>query len=95
MTDTDQYLHDQMRSSLKIGDTVLVTRRSQRGEMGWDNDWVSDMDKYIGTWGVIRSLPALTAAGIEIDGFHFPYFVLSTKEYIESLENKHFLKLDV
>ena len=60
------------------GDWLMVIQSADSWEDGWDNEWIEDMDNYIGEMGQITRI---SKEGIELrfeDGcsYEFPYFAL-------------------
>lgn len=81
------YIHRQTewatRNNVKIGTKVRVTRTAEDGEDGWDNSWVSSMDKNVGKIGTV-AWGIETSYGLSIDfgegedraKYGYPFFVL-------------------
>lgn len=62
-------------SGLAVGDKVKVVRKANDNEMGWDNDWVEDMDGCVGK--VLTIIEDRGILGWRLDGGRcFPTFVL-------------------
>lgn len=74
-------------SEFKIGDKVRLIKIVEK-EDGWVNSWSSNMDKYIGTEGIIREI---TKAGIVFSGDNRMYgwpsgaFVLADFKFIDGI----------
>lgn len=81
------YAERQAESGLKVGDRVKVLRRSDFGELGWENTWIDyEMGKAIGQ---VCTICEITEDGIRLDqcdSYSFPYFVL--EKYEETKEEK-------
>lgn len=73
------YLKAQAKCGIKEGDTVLVLRKAEDNEQGWDNSWVGDMNDMIGKNYKVREV---TEGGFQLQTpaqrftLGFPYFVL-------------------
>jgi hypothetical protein len=61
-------------TGLKVGDTVRVVRTAEDGEDGWNNDWVPEMNKYVGNEYTLNRIKG--NSGLYIGAWDFPYFVL-------------------
>lgn len=73
MSETDKYLQGQEASGIKVGDTVRVVRKACKGEGGWDNVWMPEME--VGRERVVKHIYGTD--GCELTGgFTYPYFVL-------------------
>ena len=62
---------------LKVGDKVRITRSAKSHSEGWDNTWISNMNKYIGTETVVTNIYG--GSGISLlncEGYRFPSSVL-------------------
>lgn len=80
-SDKDKYREGQENCGWNIGDTVRITRKALTNEAGWKNDWVSNMDVWVGKTATIIAF--YDTFGIELEnkeiseyGYAFPYFVL-------------------
>jgi hypothetical protein len=81
------YVELQNVSGIKGGDWVKVTRKAKSHEMGWVNEWVSEMDGAIGKVYQVSTMKA-SAAGVGLnidkrtiaDSYYFPFFVLEKVE---------------
>ena len=59
------------RLKLRPGDRVKVLRESENHADGWDNDWVSSMDRSVG--GVFTVKAIGTSSGVPLDdNFRYP-----------------------
>lgn len=74
-------------NGIKTGTTVRVIRKAESYELGWCNEWASDMDACVGKIGWVDLIENYGSYGIEIrfdnkkaDGMLFPYFVLEKVE---------------
>ena len=79
-------------NGIKVGSKVIVQRKADGYEDGWDDEWVRGMDKYIGMEAEVVGFPM---AGIGIclddgsgDSWFFPYFVLSVVDDCSSFGTK-------
>ena len=63
-------------NNIKIGDKVIVTRKAESYENGWNDPWIGEMDEFIGKECEI--IKYLYSISIEYKKFkyNFPYFVL-------------------
>jgi hypothetical protein len=61
-------------TGLKVGDTVKVVRTAEDGENGWGNDWVPEMNKYVGKEYTLNRIKG--SSGLYVGNWDFPYFVL-------------------
>jgi hypothetical protein len=62
-------------TGLKVGDTVKITREASDNELGWDNIWISDMTRAVGSTGKITHIEKVK--GIKVSGgYNYPFFVL-------------------
>lgn len=74
-TTSDYYRTFHNASGLKVGDSVGVVRKAEDYEMGWNCNWVKEMNKYIGKVSTITK--DMEGEGWELDGTgYFPTFVL-------------------
>jgi hypothetical protein len=73
----------QKESGIKVGDAVKVLRACESHEMGWQNVWVEEMDKYVGQCGVVDDV-YLNGISIDFNDHSyvcdFPFFVLELVE---------------
>jgi NADH:ubiquinone oxidoreductase subunit len=79
MTLQDAYLAMQEACGIKVGDAVRVLRKAEGGEMGWNQVWVSEMDKYVGEDGVVGECYGSNGFLVQFPGgkgWRFPFFVL-------------------
>ncbi len=81
------YIQNERYSGFKVGEKVRIKRKSYgRHENGWQNSWISDMDKYVGkvvTISEIHSLRESSSIDYQSSGISFnecacgfPYFIL-------------------
>jgi hypothetical protein len=74
--DWDEYLEEQKKSGLKVGDTVRVIRVAGTREAGWCNSWVPViMGDMVGKMGKITSIDGVCGIGLSHE-YDYPYFVL-------------------
>lgn len=73
------------KNDIKTGTTVRVIRKAESHELGWGNNWISDMDACVGKTGWADLIEGFGDYGIVVrfdndnadtDGLLFPYFVL-------------------
>ena len=73
----EDYLSEQKKCELKIGDVVKITRKAETYENGWNNAWVTpNMNRYVNQ---IHKINIITDVGIFLEdcaNFAFPYFIL-------------------
>jgi hypothetical protein len=71
---------------IKDGDRVRVVGKAQSYERGWDNDWVTEMDKYVGKvlvadirWddSCMKGIQLVGSSKPSGGMYRFPGFVLS------------------
>jgi len=69
-----------LRSGIKPGDKVKVTRTASDYEKGWGNQWIKDMDDYVGKIYTVSGSDIgkgfLFDDNFSFNEFRFPYFVL-------------------
>ena len=73
------YLERQKQSGLKIGDKVLLLRKAETHENGWNNSWEPEMDRLIGKVGTIIGIEGYSGIVVEFKNsnpYEYPYFVL-------------------
>ena len=72
-------------NNIKVGDKVKIVRSAMSYEYGWENVWISIMDKYIGKVFTIEPESYTGNRGIMLgDAKHyFPWFVLEPVNKIE------------
>ena len=58
-----------------VGDLVFIARKADNYENGWKNEWVDEMDEFIGNFHTITA--DNNCAGFFMREYNFPYFVLS------------------
>ena len=76
----ESYKAAQKESGIAIGDSVIVMRRAKSRENGWNADWVTGMNEFVGkTCEVIKQS---SHSGFLLESLSsythwwFPYFVL-------------------
>ncbi len=92
MTENEKYVKMQSLSGIEPGDRVLVSRRADSYELGWDNSWVLSMDEAIGNVYTVESINN-NARGISLLGapdYLYPFFVLHIVEKASSMKEKLF-----
>jgi hypothetical protein len=65
---------------LKVGDTVKILRKAEADENGWNNNWASNMDAYVGKEVKVMQLYPDADYGIGLGPWDYPYFVLEKVE---------------
>jgi len=79
-----QYYESSRRRQFRKGDKVMVMARAESGESGWKNEWVEEMDTYIGSIGEVSRVDNYKGIVILMnDGtrnYAFPHFVLRKVE---------------
>lgn len=79
----ENYLKGSEECGIKVGDKVEIIRSAKSFEDGWDNDWVEEMDQYVG--GIFEVTSEDDGTGFYLqspDGdsyYGFPYFVLEKR----------------
>ena len=76
MTEWDKYIEGFHKCNLKIGDKVIVIRKSYTHENGWGNSWIPKMDEFVGNQYTIVNY---VYGGFILSNekyYEFPYFVL-------------------
>lgn len=74
-----KYMTGQSDCGLEKCDVVKIIRKAVQHEQGWPNNWVTSMDKFVGTTAIVKELNryGISLCGNkEINGFGFPFFVL-------------------
>ena len=72
----EKSIHDILveRSTLEVGDTVIVTHKVPNNDLGWSNSWFSSMDRAIGKECEVTSAP--NYKGISLggsgEGYNYP-----------------------
>ena len=61
--------------SLKVGDSVKITRKATTHELGWQNQWNPEMDKFVEETSTITEIHSFLGISLSC-GFAFPIFVL-------------------
>ena len=88
MTDYTVRQSDWLREhNVKIGDLVLVARKAESLEFGWDNVWNPSMDTTVGCVGKITEVKDRYGIWIKFDApigsaWLFPYTALASVKYI-------------
>ena len=77
MTIKEAYQKMQSESGIGVGDTVKILRGAKTNEMGWNNGWVSKMDKHIGKLGIVIYIDT-SGINLDVEGdrWVYPFFVL-------------------
>lgn len=76
------YKQMQIKSGLKVGDKVQITRPAKMHEYGWNNSWHGKMDISVGSTTTITHIDGGHGIRLEIDGCDYPFFVLEkVKKY--------------
>lgn len=77
-----------MKTKFKKGQRVLIMRRAESHARGWDNNWVGEMDEFIGKIARVVSDDGADGVLLACPGceYWFPHFVLRratsrTKEF--------------
>lgn len=78
----------QRHCGIEVGDTAIPLRKYERGELGYSNDFNSEMMAKIGKPGRVTAISNVTK-GYFINGWWWPFFVL------ELVEKAHKLPADV
>jgi hypothetical protein len=90
----EKTIHDILveRSTLEVGDIVIVTHKVPSRDLGWHNSWCSDMDRAIGKECVVTSAPG--SDGILLGGlgggFNYP---LQSVRFLRKASKKIHLKI--
>lgn len=81
---SEDYVKAQNTADFKPGQRVRVLRAAESFESGWDNDWIPEMDAFVGKEATISpgfggcpasyGIPLLAENGDE--KYAFPYYVL-------------------
>lgn len=75
---SEEYEKAQSALHVREGERVLIQRRAENHEKGWDNTW--GMDRYIDTIGTVLKVNGSSGIRVEhSDGvsWNYPYFVLA------------------
>jgi hypothetical protein len=72
----EEYEQKQKECGIEIGDTVKVLRKASTHENGWSNEWVEQMDVYVGGEYVVSNINPMFGYNLEIISYWFPFFVL-------------------
>ena len=69
-------------NNIKINDKIKIIMKSFKNDNGWNNNWIDEMDSYIGKIGIINEINDNNIFIIFDDnrGFSFPYHVLEKVE---------------
>lgn len=92
------YEEAQKASGLKVLDWVKITRKAEKGEKRWDNEWTPVMDNNIGKIGQIEYISqyGITVVVSNDIGFVYPFFILekvpAPEQKPESEKKEHELK---
>lgn len=81
---TEEYIKAQINADFRPGDKVRVARKAESYESGWLNDWVPEMDAFVGTEVEVApdqcGCPTEQGVSLRSPGkdvpFRFPYFIL-------------------
>jgi len=79
------YLDKHIKSGLKVGDTVKITRIATSYESNWNEGWVDDMNYHVGKIGIIVKDNQQNGFLVKLKNdeitteWNFPYFVLSCR----------------
>lgn len=71
----ESYIILSENAEFEIGDTVKILRAAKDYELGWDNEWNSDMNNMVGKTSIIESFNGVHGIGLS-DGMSYPFFVL-------------------
>jgi hypothetical protein len=92
MAMNEAYLEMQNSCGIKKGDKVRILRKAESYELGWDCNWVEEMDCYIGKSGEVSDTGSY---GIGVSfvaaNYAFPFFVL---EKVEEDEGKKVMAMN-
>jgi hypothetical protein len=74
------YESEQDKLHIKEGEKVLISRKAESNEGGWDNSWAPCMNHYVDTIGTV--LCDVGPRGIRIEHLNgetwlYPYFILA------------------
>ncbi len=74
-------------NDFKVGDRVIIARKTESRTGGWEYCWVSGMDRYIGKETVIVSSLGL-CCGFRLEGCDTYVFPWQSLELVDELFNK-------
>jgi hypothetical protein len=85
----EKHIHDILvdKSTLEVGDIVMVTHRVPSNDLGWSNYWLSGMDRAIGKECVVTSAPdskGITLGGLG-EGYSYP---LQSVQFVRKASKK-------
>jgi len=68
-------IHDILveRSTLEVGDVVMVTHKVPSNDLGWDNAWSKGMDNAIGNEYTVLGKPYSGGVGLNDGGMNYKY----------------------
>jgi Mind bomb SH3 repeat domain len=80
-----------MITKFKVGDSVRVLRRARTHEKGWENSWVSEMDKAVGKIGRVMHVSSIFAHDVLVKvpgagSWSYPNFAL--KRVVKTAKKK-------
>ena len=75
-----KYNTEQANLNIQPGERVLILRKAEYHEKGWENGWTPLMNRYIDTIGIVEN--DAESFGIRVkhpngDRWNYPYFVLA------------------
>jgi len=74
------YNKEQANLNIQPGERVLILRKAEYRERGWENGWALSMNQYIDSIGIVEK--DAESFGIRVkhpngDSWNYPYFVLA------------------
>ena len=85
--ENEQYTRNSKQCGLKSGARVTVIRKASNHELGWQNSWPPEMDKYVGKTFTIVDVNHSNGINFKEDNqrYRFPYYVLVNAETFETI----------
>jgi len=79
----EKSIHDILveRSTLEVGDTVIVTHKVPSYDLGWDNSWRGGMDDAIGKECVVTEVPYSSGVRLDRKGNDY-YYPLQSVQFV-------------
>ena len=87
----EKSIHDILveRSTLEVGDVVMVTHKVPSYDLGWDNNWSKGMDSAIGRENTVISKPSSQGVRLDDRGIKYNYPLQSVQFVRKGLKPIH------
>jgi hypothetical protein len=78
--DSNESAAEKPDNEIKVGDFVKVLRKVESYSEGWGDEWVTEMDEYVGNAYYVSKVGENGVPSVLLNDWHFPQFVLEKVE---------------